>query len=145
MTWDNYFSGDAIMEYAAEQGFGLTMTCARGRLPKFVPAKYWHKEQTSSTDRSRAARWENHVVAIKEHAGATIQYTSFQSTSSCNIACVNALNDVSLFAQTKERGRGRHKRRWAIEMNEARQLYLNTYYKIDAIDHMLDNCNMFYR
>jgi len=27
MTWDNYFSGEGIMKYAAEEGFGVTMTC----------------------------------------------------------------------------------------------------------------------
>ena len=25
--WDNHFSGDQIMDYAGEHGFGLTMTC----------------------------------------------------------------------------------------------------------------------
>eukprot|EP00957_Ditylum_brightwellii_P084592 6432412-Ditylum_brightwellii.AAC.1 len=29
-------------------------------------------------------------------------------------------------------------------MNDARQLYLNTYYVIDNIDHMLKNCRMPY-
>ena len=28
-TWDNHFSGDKIMDYAGEHGFGLTMTCRR--------------------------------------------------------------------------------------------------------------------
>jgi hypothetical protein len=39
ITWDNFFSGDEIMMYAAEKGFGLTMTCHRDRLPKGIPGK----------------------------------------------------------------------------------------------------------
>lgn len=85
------------------------------------------------------------VFAIKEKDNSTIQYTSFQSTSSCNFSCVNALNDMSLYAQTKERGRGVAKQQWGIEMNEARHLYLKTYGKIDTIDHLVDNSSMFYR
>jgi hypothetical protein len=59
--------------------------------------------------------------------------TSFQSTSSCNIASVNGINACTLYAQTKERGRLKHnmKRKWAIEMNEARELYLRTYGAVD--------------
>ena len=145
-TCDNHFSGDPIMEYAAEQGFGLTMTCRRDRLPRGILPQYWHKEQTSKqTKRTRAARWEHPVFAIRKVHGATLQYTSFQSTSSCNIACVNALNQCTLFSQTKQRGRGAKKRQWGIEMNEARQLYLQTYGRIDVIDHLMENCNMQYR
>ena len=29
MTWDNYFSGKKIFDYAGAKGFGLTMTCRR--------------------------------------------------------------------------------------------------------------------
>ena len=135
------------MEYAAEQGFGLTMTCRRDRLPGGIPSQYFHKEKTAvQSKRTRAARWEVPIFAVKKSANNTlIQYVSFQSTSSCNIACVNALNSCTLFAQTKERGRGQFKRRWGIEMNEARQLYLKTYGAIDNIDHYLDSCDMYYR
>jgi hypothetical protein len=34
--------------------------------------------------------------------------------------------------------------KWAIEMNEARQLYLASYGRIDTIDSLIKNCNMFY-
>ena len=30
-------------------------------------------------------------------------------------------------------------------MNDARQLYLASYFRIDALDHMIKNCKMFYR
>ena len=145
-TFDNYFSGDEVMEYAANEGFGLTLTVRRDRLPRGIPGMFFHKEKTSiQTKRTRAARWEYPIFATKTINGATIQYCSFQSTSSCNIASVNAINELTLFAKTKERGRGQFKQRWGIEMNESRQLYLGSYFKMDSVDHYLENCDMFYR
>lgn len=40
MTWDNHFSGDVLMNFAAREGFGLTVTCRRDRLPKGTPTKF---------------------------------------------------------------------------------------------------------
>jgi len=121
----------------------------RGRLPGKVKAEHLHKGLTKSEDRPKAARFENPVVLVKrdkEKWGDSVWvHTSFQSTSSCNIAHVNAINSCSLFATTKERGRKLFKRSWAIEMNESRQLYLATYGKIDRIDHLIKNCNLYYR
>jgi hypothetical protein len=57
---------------------------------------------------------------------------------------VNALNANQLFVTTKEHGRGSGKRKWAIENNEARQLYLATYGRIDTIDSLIKGCQMFY-
>ena len=149
ITWDNYFSGDQTMNYAAENGIGVTLTVNRGRLPAGVPSKCLHKSRTDADERSRAARFENPIVAIKRDPtkwkSSVWQHTSFQSTSSCNIAHVNAINVCGLFAQEKQRGRALFKRTWAIEMNESRQLYLSTYGKIDKIDHMIRNCNLYYR
>ena len=145
ITWDNHFSGDVLLDFAAEKKLPLTMTCARNKLPSGVPSKYWHKEQTKADARSRAARWLKPIFAIKQHRGSTLQFCSFQSTSSCNIVSVNAINSMSLFASTKQRGRGTNKRQWGIEMNESRQLYLATYGVVDTIDQMIDNCNMNYR
>ena len=71
--------------------------------------------------------------------------TSFQSTSSCNFGSVNALNSCTRYCQTKEKGRKQYKRSWGIEMNEARELYLNSYGTIDKMDHLIKNCNMHYR
>ena len=144
-TWDNYFSGDSILDYACQEGFGLTMTCRRDRLPRGVKSVYWNKERTPVNKRSKAARFENPVFAIKKHKQGTIQVTSFQSTSSCNLISVNALNSLQLYAAPKERGRGKDKRHWGIEMNESRKLYLGSYGKIDKIDHLIKNCNMHYR
>jgi len=148
MTWDNFYSGDNIMEYAHDQGFGFTCTVRRDRLPKGIPSKYWHKEKTNSTWRPKAARFLQPIFAIKQRyddVQSTMHFISFQSTSSCNFACVNALNSCGLYAKTKFRGCGRMKRQWAIEMNEGRDLYLNTYGTIDRMDHLITNCDMGYR
>jgi len=149
MTWDNYFSGDNSMNYCAEKGVGFTCTVQCGRLPGKVKAEHLHKLLTKSEDRPKAARFENPVVLVKrdkEKWGNSVWvHTSFQSTSSCNIAHVNAINSCSLFAATKERGRNIFKRSWAIEMNESRQLYLAMYGKVDRIDHLIKNCNLYYR
>ena len=145
ITWDNYFSGQPIMEYAAEQGFGVTSTISRDHLPRGVPTKYWCKAKTATTKRSKHARYENPIFAVKRIGQSVATVTSFQSTSSCNIASVNALNECSRYCATKERGRRQHKRRWGIEMNEARELYLKTYGTIDKMDHLIKNCNMKYR
>eukprot|EP00957_Ditylum_brightwellii_P053050 4022132-Ditylum_brightwellii.AAC.1 len=48
-------------------------------------------------------------------------HLSFQSTSSCNIQTVNMLSCVSKFEDTREQGIGKNKRKWVIEINDARQ------------------------
>ena len=72
-------------------------------------------------------------------------HVSFQSTSSCNFSSVNSLNHCELQREQRERGRGKSKRKWFIEMNPARRLYLSTYGRIDSIDHMINNVKLFYR
>ena len=146
MTWDNFFSGDSIMTYAAEHGFGFTSTVRRDRLPKDVPGKYWQKEKTlPNAQRPKAARFNTPIIATKKLGNSLITLTSFESTLSCNIASVNGINGCSLYANTKERGQKNKKRRWAIEMNEARSLYLNSYGGVDRLDHLMQNCRMSYR
>ena len=71
-------------------------------------------------------------------------HVSCQSTSSCNIACVNSLNQNTRFVSKKERGRGEQKRQWGIENNDARQLYLATYGRIDTLDAYINWCRMYY-
>jgi hypothetical protein len=169
-TWDNFFSGDDINDWIGVNGFGTTMTCRRDRLPKGLPNCFFHKIATAPGDvKARVARFNNPITIVKhmsvspERVGqqtATegdepdvlpnppINYTkvhvTFQSTSSCNITTVNALNQNALFAKTKERGSGTQKRKWVIEMNDARQLYLATYGRIDTIDNLINKCNMYY-
>eukprot|EP00957_Ditylum_brightwellii_P166559 12678488-Ditylum_brightwellii.AAC.1 len=46
ITWDNYFSGNTIFDYARIKGFGLLMTMRRDMLLKGVPPQYLHKKLT---------------------------------------------------------------------------------------------------
>jgi len=144
LTGDNYFSGESVMRHAIEKGFGLLMTCRRDRFPG-MPNIYVQKEKTDNGIRAKSARYQNPVVAIKEVGNDIMQLVSFQSTSSCNFIGVNSLSSVDMYVTAKERGRNQHKRHWAIEMNEARQLYLSTYGAIDRMDHYIKNCSMGYR
>jgi hypothetical protein len=70
---------------------------------------------------------------------------SFQSTSSTNISTVNALNSNQLFVVKKERGQGASKRKWGIEMNEARKLCSKTCGRIDTIDSLIGHCHLCHR
>ena len=154
-TWDNFFSGDQIFDWLGQKGFAATMTCRRDRLPFQVPKEYLHAKKTVSDTRSRAARFNDPVTAVKQtlfaldDASGRMPYkrvhVSFQSTSSTNISTVNALNSNKLFVVKKERGQGASKRKWGIEMNEARQLYLKTYGRIDTIDSLIRSCHVYYR
>jgi hypothetical protein len=150
-TWDNYFSGDLIMNWIGDNGFAATMTCRRDRLPSIIPGEFLHKKKTDGSQRSKAARFLYPVNAVLRQINVYggIKYVrlhcSFQSTSSCNISTINALNECKMEVRRKERGRGDNKRYWGIEMNEARKLYLGTYSRIDSIDHLVKNTNLFYR
>ena len=130
------------------------MTTRRDRLPAGPKSRYWHKKGTSPADKkARVARFLQPIVAVKKvlfdvnsrHKSYTQVDCSFQSTSSCNITTVNALNSCEFFAVPKQRGQGKYKRHWQIEMNEARQLYLNTYHKLDVLDGKLKRCHINYR
>ena len=155
------------MDYLGEKGFAATMTCQRNRLPKGVEDCFLHKEKTVPGCKvARVARFNKPITLVKtttkmkempvipeDGAVLVVQPTevtwtrvhvTFQSTSSTNLSTVNALNANQLFVRTKERGRGDGKRQWAIEMNEGRQLYLNSYGRVDTIDSLIKHCNMFY-
>ena len=133
------------------------MTCRRDRLPSSVPGEFMCKRKTAPGDkRARVARFNEPITIVKivnqpekERCSGLKDYervhVSFQSTSSCNLSTVNALNRNGLYARKKEKGRGENKRRWGIEMNDARDLYLRSYFKIDSIDHLIQNCKMSYR
>jgi len=177
ITGDNYFSGDIIMNYLGERGFGALITCMRNRLPKGIKTFHLHKKPTDTSDVTKVARFLEPVVAIKVVKGKKIlcclfnkmflsnssvlfvvhyagngdkkpymlQHVSMQSTSSCNFSCVNSLNLCEMSVRKKERGRGAHRRAWGIENNEARETYLSTYGGVDHLDHMIKNCNIYYR
>lgn len=149
---DNYFSGDKVLDWIGSKGFGATMTCRRDRLPSGIPSKYLHKQKTDSSKKTKVARFFNPVVAVKHFDAKDDNsspyrrvHVSFQSTSSCNIATVNALNECGLTVHKRERGYNENKRMWGIEMNSGRELYLGTYSRIDSIDHLIKNCRLKYR
>ena len=102
VTMDNYFSGDKICDWIGQKGFGATMTCWRDRLPSGVPGKYWHKQRTNTSKRTKVARFFQPIVAVKDHEATEDHcaymrvHVSFQSTSSCNISTVNALSKCNL-------------------------------------------------
>ena len=174
-TWDNYFSGDDIMNWMGRNGFSAITTCRRDRLPKGVPGHYWHKKKVIVDKRTRCARFLEPIVASKRFtyskqntSPSTITSTtpvsltgdaimddteklqyqrvhvSFQSTSSCNFSTVNSLSRCSLSVRKKERGQKNNKRKWVIEMNEARALYLATYGIIDNVDKLIKFSRMSY-
>jgi hypothetical protein len=148
-----------------EEGFGGCFTNRRDRLLEDVDDMYFHKKKTDTSDRTKVARFLQPVVAVKkvkatyetvkDDEGNEVEkeltksfervHVSFQSTSSCNFATVNSLNRCKTQAMVKSRGKGDNKRYWGIEMNEARNLYLGSYSRIDSIDHLIKNCKMKYR
>jgi hypothetical protein len=64
-TWDNCFSGDHIMDWLGENGFGAAMTCRRDRLPHGVKGEYLQKEGATVDSRSKAARFTHPIVMAK--------------------------------------------------------------------------------
>jgi hypothetical protein len=59
---------------------------------------------------------------------------------------VNALHECGTYVQKRERGWKENKKTWGIKMNDARQMYLDTYSRTDSIDHlMIKNVNIFYQ
>src|SRR5210317_1896359 len=152
MTWDNYFSGDSIMNYLGGKGFGATMTCRRDRFPEGVTKDFFHWERGKKiTEASRVARYCQPITAVKSfpadgtNKAFTRAHVSFQSTGSTNLSTVNAINSNCLFVAERRRGTGDELRRWGIEMNAARHLYLKTYGTIDTIDAMIKRCHIGYR
>ena len=147
VTADNYFQNDKIMEYIGQKGFGCISTSARNALPKDIKSEYLQKEKTCPRSKqAKVARFAHPILAVKNAADGSYQriHISFQSTSSCNISTVNAMNEVSNFCELRERGRGNNKRYWVIEMNHGRRIYLSSYNGIDVLDHLLKNARLFY-
>ena len=149
-TADNHFSGEHVMDYVGSQGYGITCTTRRDRLPTELK-KYLHHEKKDSNDaRMKVMRFENPICVTKYVAATatTKAYTknlvSFQSTGSTNISGVNNLPSLKLYVAKRNRGRGKLKRTWGIEMNEAREIYLNHYSGVDSLDHMIKNAGIKY-
>lgn len=149
VTGDNYFQNDKGMEYLGKLGLGGIFTSARDSLPKDIKPQYLHKLKTDPKNKAaKVARFAQPIVAVKNVQGTEGYqrvHVSFQSTSSCNISTVNALNEVFNFVELRERGRGVNKRYWVIEMNHGRRIYLSTYNGIDVLDHLIKNACLFYQ
>lgn len=65
ITWDNFFSDDVIMDWCGENGFGMLCTVQRGRLPKGIPTKYFHKQPTVNSDqKALVARFNEPIIAV---------------------------------------------------------------------------------
>ena len=154
------------MDWTGENGFSATMTCQCNRLPAGIPSHYLHKEKSNvGCNHARVARFNNLITLVQtktttlsgqhdtedvnnsastEHVSWTRVHVSFQSTNSTNISTVNALNQNQLFGSPRQRGQGNNKRKWVIEINEARQLYSATYGRIDTIDQLIKKCRIYY-
>ena len=145
---DNHFSGDEVMDVLGRKGYGATMTNRRDRFPKGLKPFLHHDKVLAGCQKAKAFRYEMPIVAVKQQpamGGSTKAYTrtlvSFQSTGATNICGVNNLPSVTNYISKKARGRGKTKRVWGIEQNEARETYLRHYYGIDNLDHMIKNTN----
>eukprot|EP00536_Pseudo-nitzschia_multiseries_P000317 jgi/Psemu1/691/gm1.691_g len=148
LTADNFFNGDSILDWMGGLGFGMIKTVAQNRLPKTVEDKYFHKENVSSASAkrcSRVARLCNPVTMVKEVPARAEAGRFTKGTGACNIGSVNSLDSNGFFMWQKERGRGRGKRKWGTEMNHLRQLYLQTYGKLDQIDSAIWRSNIVYK
>ena len=146
ITFDNYFSGEEVCHYAGRNGFGLTTTCRRDRLPKGIKNEYMHKKKTDTiNDRTKCARFIDPLILVRSEQNYEVVLTSFQSTSSCNIMSVNAFGENKNYIEARVRGRGSNRCPFVIEQNFARQLYLKTYSWIDSIDHLIKSANIKYR
>ena len=138
------------MNYLGSKGFAGIFTCARNRLPKGVKKQHFHHIKTDTSLKTKVARFYEPVVAVKKYnppSGNEYErvHVSFQSTSSCNISTVNSLSSCSFFTREKKRGVGKKLRKWHIEMNEGRQLYLASYFRVYNLDAALQKCKMYYR
>ena len=101
-------------------------------------------EVVITAERKAGMKRKKAVKTIEARIVTKKMHCSFQSTSSTNIQAVNSLSKVKLLTVKKSRGAGRNKRTSATEMNNAQQLYLGTYFLVDAIDTILAKVNLNY-
>ncbi len=110
--FDNHFSGDPVSNFLGENKYKAVHTSRRDRLPKECKKESFHHSKTVTVDdRSRMARFEQPIVAVKkvvppEGSGKSpflIVHITFQSTGSTNIQCVNALSEVMLYVRQRKK------------------------------------------
>lgn len=56
ITADNHFSGDHVMDYIGQKGFGITVTCRRDRLAAGLNPYLHHEKKDSTDDQNRCAK-----------------------------------------------------------------------------------------
>jgi hypothetical protein len=130
ITADNYFSNIKLFEQLPE-GVTATMTLNRGSHPSGLSGCLYKEKVLPHLEEVKAARHCHPVVAVKGDTAIV----SMMSTGATNfIIKHSAYKEIGYYGREKEMGRGEQKRRWEIEMNEARALYLITYGIIDRVD-----------
>ena len=55
--WENYFSGDKVMDWMRKVGFGAIMMCMGDLLLKHIPEKYVHKKKMSTSQKPKVVRF----------------------------------------------------------------------------------------
>ena len=146
-TVDNCFVTDSVLDWDGNEVLVIIVTNARNRLPKDVKQLYLYKGNKNATlKHTKAVRFFESIFAVKNYSRVfQCVNVSFQSTSSCNIASINTLNECTNFVEIREKFRGNHKRQWVIEMNHAWRIYLATYLCIDVLDGKIQNAQIFCR
>jgi len=100
ITCDNYFGDERIDDWLGASGFGFLHTTRRDCLPSGVPVWAFHKQSVNPKDlRSRVARFNRPITAVKTSPTFTKAHVSFQSTGPTNITCVNSLNKNGLYSK----------------------------------------------
>ncbi len=64
ITADNHFSGENVMSFMGENGFGMTCTCRRDRFPPGLKRYFNHEKVVSTDKRTRVARFEQPIFAV---------------------------------------------------------------------------------
>ena len=151
---DNHFSGNHVASHMGERGYKTINTTRRDHLPRGGCTQdcFHHIKQIDVNHRSRMAQLEQPIVAVKhvrhpeglDKKSYCVVHISFQSTGSTNIQSVNALPEVQSYVRERQKGRGSGKRKWGIEMNEGRELYLKCYGAVDKVDQMLKDWGIDY-
>ncbi len=67
----------------------------------------------------------------------SLVHVLLQSLGSYNISSINASNEVDLYVRRHEKGLCKQNSVWVIELNEARELYLERHSAMGKVDQML--------
>lgn len=139
------------MDYCGRKRFSMMCTVQRSQLPQGIEPQYFQKEATKPGDmRAKVACFNKPITSVKhvKNKDGNYEYHKvhilFQSTSSCNIQCVNSQNKNMLFTRKKSHGMGDRKWTWVIKMNATRKLYLSTYGHIDTLDWLIQKCHLYF-